>query len=88
MNYGAPASELDGISVSKKEGGGRRKKKKKKKSESFYTELLNAADLNGVSGGNTFNLSLIYSRNGKNKKYPEKQKNTKKKREREKGDRI
>lgn len=87
MNYGAPASELDGISVSKKEGGGRRKKKKKKKSESFYTELLNSADLSGVSGGNTFNLSLIYSRKGKNKKYPEKQKNTKKRareREREK----
>lgn len=88
MNYGAPASELDGISVSKKEGGGRRKKKKKKKSESFYTELLKAADLNGVSGGNTFNLTLIYSSKGKNKKYPEKQKNTKREREREKRDRI
>lgn len=65
------------------------KKKEKEKREFLHGTPKCSRPERGLRG-NTFNLSLIYSRNGKNKKYPEKQKNTKKEseREREKRDRI
>lgn len=58
-------------------------KKKKKKSESFYTELLNAADLNEVSGG-THSISLLFTAGRGRIKNTQKNRKIQKEREREK----